>query len=113
DLELEAHPALLARLSRLRAPGRPVVRRREVDVAAPALSPARDDDARGRRVDVEEQLARVPVEHLRADRDADHDVLALPAVAVLALAVLAVLAAEQAHVREVHERRLAFVGDED
>ena len=112
-LELEAELQLLAGLARLGAARGAVVRRREVDVAAPALAAARDDDARVRRVEIVEELVRVAHVDLRTDRTADEHLGGRPAVAVGALAVLAVLAADRPPVREIEEGGEPLVGDED
>ena len=112
-LELEAQVQLLPGLAGLGAARRAVVGRREVDVAAPAAAAARDDDPLADVVDVEEELVRRGVEHLRSDGHADDEVAAALAVLVLAAPVLATLGLEPARQRHVEERRLAGVAHED
>ena len=109
-LQLEAELPLFARLARLGAARGAIVGRREMDVAAPAFAALRDDDLPARRVDVEQKLAALAIEHLRADRDAHDVVLRAAAVHVLAVTVLAVLRAQRPGVGKVEERREALVG---
>ena len=90
-LELEPQVLLLPGFAGLGAARRAVVRRREVDVAAPAAAAARDDDALARGVDVEEELVRLHVEPLRADRHVDDEIAPALAVLILAAPVLAAL----------------------
>ena len=93
-LELEPQLAALAGLARLGAARRPVVGRREVDVAAPALAPFGHDHALAALGDVESELAACSAsKHLRAHRHAHLEVLAAAPVAVFALAVLAAFGA--------------------
>ena len=54
-----------------------------MDVAAPALAALGDDEPLAVRAQIDEQLARRVVEHLRAERHAQHEVLAAAAVLVL------------------------------
>ena len=75
--------ALLARRSRFGLARRPVGRRREVDVAAPALAALGDDEALAVGAQIADQRAGRLVEHLRPGRHAQHDVLAAAPVLVL------------------------------
>lgn len=82
---------------------------REVDVAAAALASARDDDPLAVGGDVEEEVARLRVAHLGADRHALHALLAGAAVAVAAAPVLPAGRADHAGVCEVEQGGHALV----
>ena len=84
-----------------------------MQVAAPAASALRDDEALVDRREVDDQLARLRVEDLRARRDAQLEVDAAAAVHIAATPVLAALRVDLAPVAQVEERRQAGVRDED
>ena len=84
--QLQPDPALLARLALLGVARRLVRRRREVDVAEAASAAARGHDGLSDRDEVGDQLAGRVVEHGRARRDVEDEVVAGRPVPARALA---------------------------
>ncbi len=110
--QLQAQPALLARLALLGVLRRAMRGRREVDVAEPAASAARDRRRLAGRDQVGEQLARRVVQHARPGRHLQHEVLAGLPVPLRARAPAAWLGLEVVLEAEVEERREAGVDAE-
>src|SRR6185437_7374636 len=84
----------------------------EMDIAEPALATLRDQQLLAMRGQVADQLVGIDIVHGRADRHADHGVLAAATVHVAAHAILAALRLELALVAEVDQRVQAFVRDQ-
>src|SRR6185437_12817542 len=84
----------------------------EMDVAETALAALRHQQLLPMRGEVADQFVGIEVEHGRADRHADHRVLAAAAVHVAAHAILAALRLELTLVAEVDQRVQAFVRDQ-
>ena len=103
--------ALLAGEPHLGEPRHLARRADEAGVAAPAAAAAREANPRVRMGQVGDQI--VPVEHLRADRDADLDVLAVRAVLAGAAAVASLRRGDQLAALERDEVAQIPVGDRD
>src|SRR5690606_9678981 len=110
DLEFELQASLLARRARRALSRRAVRARLEVDVAPPALAALGQQLAFAVTDQIDEQLAAVLVEDLRADRHAQFDVLGSGAVLVGAATALAVAGLEPSLVTIVDQRVDVAIG---
>ena len=112
QLELQAQPALLARLALLGEAGRPPLVAEELGVAPPAPPAGRGQEPVAVAAQVGEDGVAVELVHDRPLGHVDLQVLAPPAVQVLALAVGAAGGAAVGVVAEGEERGHVAVGDE-
>jgi hypothetical protein len=101
--ELEMHPALGPRTSKIGAAGRPVGGAHEARIAPPAACAAGHDNALARCGQIPQPFTRVTVGHHGAERHAQDGVIAGGAVLVGALAVLAALRRVVALVVEIEQ----------
>ena len=111
-LELQDDPPLLAGKAVLVLPRCPVGGRLEVGVAMPSPAAAGNDDRFSGRLQVAEDVSAVTVTDDRSRRNLDHQVVALAAETVRALAVLAAVGLPVPLVRQVGEVRVVVRGPE-
>ena len=104
QLQPQPQPAFLARTAGIGAARRAVGRGLELRIAAAADAALRQQDALARPGEVGDHGFLVLVQHLRAHRQLDDQVLAAGAAAVLAHAVMAAFGLEMLLVAEIDQR---------